>query len=92
MAMAQNGLAKLTEELGELGQVVGKMLAYPDGNHPDGGPPLRTRLEDETADVIAACMFVIEALKLDGSYVHERVEKKLSRFRKWHDGNPDPNA
>jgi NTP pyrophosphatase (non-canonical NTP hydrolase) len=92
MAMAQNGLAKLTEELGELGQVVGKLLAYPEGDHPDGGRPLRDRLEDETADVIAACMFVIESHKLDGSYVHERVEKKLARFRKWHAGNPDPNA
>lgn len=84
MAMALNGLAKLTEELGELGQVVGKLIAYPDGDHPDGGKYLNARLEDEIADVIAACMFVVEAHKLNGSFVTERVEKKLERFIQWH--------
>lgn len=36
MTMALNGLAKLAEELGELQQVVGKMMAYGTGAHPDG--------------------------------------------------------
>lgn len=83
--MTAKGLAKLIEECGELQQVAGKKLAYfyTDG-HPDGGPPLSERLEDEMADVMAACLFVARELGLDIEKIHRRRARKLARFNDWH--------
>lgn len=73
------GLAKLIEECGELMQVAGKRLAYYTiDKHPDGGPPLTTRLEDEIADVIAACQFVAEQHGLDMDRIHARADYWLA--------------
>ena len=84
MAMTMDGLAKLAEELGELQQVVGKMMAYGTGNHPDGGKPLINRLEDEMADVCAAIQFVSITYQVNANYVQERGLEKLALFHKWH--------
>lgn len=89
MTMAANGLAKLAEELGELQQVVGKLLAYPNGTHPDGGPPLLERLEDEAADVTAALAFVSQTHGMNTDRVKRRAAVKLVRFQRWH---ADPSA
>lgn len=75
------GIHKLVEECGELCQVVGKLSAFPDGDHPDGGPPLTRRLEEELADVQAAIIYVREANGLTSRPA--RVEEKLSKFRSW---------
>lgn len=89
--MAANGLAKLAEELGELQQVIGKKLAYyTTETHPDGGPPLTQRLQEEMADVIAACYFVMRKLKLDDEKIHRRITKKVSQFEEW-DAQADNN-
>lgn len=89
MSMQQGGLAKLTEETGELQQVVGKLLQYPyhqtpgyPGIHPDG-THLRTRLLDEMADVYAALDFVIEKLELDKQQIESRRNAKRILFRTW---------
>lgn len=84
--MTANGLAKLIEECGELIQVAGKKLACPDSDeHWDGAGLLSTRLEDEIADVMAACQFVIETHMLDGRHkISERKTRKLMLFREWH--------
>lgn len=83
--MTGKGLAKLIEECGELVQVAGKRLAYyTTETHPDGGPSLKQRLEDEIADVTAACMFVIETHGLDARRISERTIKKLALFHNWH--------
>jgi len=90
--MAAKGLAKLAEEMGELQQVVGKKLAYfTTDEHPDGGPPLSARLQDEIADVIAACAFVVQTLGLDADSIAERSKMKLKLYEKWHadDNNND---
>lgn len=59
MGMAYNGLAKLIEESGELHQVIGKILAYPDTeDHPDQKGNLNVRLIEELADAVAASLFV----------------------------------
>jgi len=87
--MAAKGLAKLNEECGELVQVIGKRLAYYTTDvHPDGGPPLTERLEDEIADVIAAAQFVAEAHGLDQERIAKRRDMKLHLFHKWHE---EPN-
>jgi hypothetical protein len=82
------GLAKLAEECGELLQVIGKIIAYPAGIHPDGGPLLALRITDELADVYAAIQFVVTAnpRDVDPDDWSERVGAKLDRFARWHRG------
>jgi len=84
MTMAQNGLAKLAEELGELQQVVGKMLAYGTGDHPDGKGKLLDRFEEEAADVMAAILFSVQTHGADQEKIAARAEKKFERFNEWH--------
>jgi NTP pyrophosphatase (non-canonical NTP hydrolase) len=83
--MCADGLAKLIEECGELIQVCGKKLAYFTTNdHPDGGPPLNQRLEDEMGDVVAAVNIVVQLLGLDEDAIDDRVAQKQALFLKWH--------
>lgn len=89
MVMTANGLAKLAEELGELQQIVGKMLAYGAGEHPDGKGALIRRFEDESADVTAAMTFVAQQFGADGEHVRQRAAVKLARFQAWHDDATD---
>ena len=90
MSMKHNGLAKLCEETGELAQVVGKLLQYPELQnfteelHPDG-TNLRLRLADEMADVMAAIVYVGATLNLDRQLFSERVDFKAALFFKWRD-------
>lgn len=83
MAMAHKGLAKLAEELGELQQVVGKMLAFPEGDHPDGGPPLLQRFEEEAGDVLAAIAFVGDKIGAGIYNIDTRSFEKLAQFEEW---------
>jgi len=83
--MTANGLAKLIEECGELVQVAGKKLAYyTTDEHPDGGPSIKERLEEEMGDVVAAIALVAQLHELDGDRITERSEVKLDRFLGWH--------
>lgn len=83
--MSANGLSKLIEETGELLQIAGKRLAYPDTeDHPDGGPSLSMRLEQEMADVLAAIEFVIETHGLNENSINYRKLQKLHTYRRWH--------
>lgn len=92
MTMTAKGLAKLIEECGELQQVAGKMLAYyHHDRHPDGGPPLRERLEDEAADVLAAIELVTSKFRLDRSRIDGRYYLKRDLFKKW-DADESNNA
>ena len=85
MTMTANGLAKLLEECGELSQVAAKKLAYFTVNqHPDCAGPLDKRMQDEIADVIAACLFVASAFSLDIEAICDRRDRKLALFDKWH--------
>ena len=43
------GIAKLVEECGEVLQLLGKAMAFPDGEHPDKKGPLNERLPIELA-------------------------------------------
>lgn len=75
------GIYKLTEEMGELNQVLGKIGPFPDGEHPDGGPPLAQRAAEEMADVEAAIQYFREQNNLDP--LPERRAHKLQLFRQW---------
>lgn len=88
MPMMQNGMAKLTEECGEVQQIVGKLIQYPHLQswgvelHPDG-THLLTELTNELADVRAAAEFVSERLALSKSAIEARARRKLELFRQW---------
>lgn len=77
------GTAKLSEECGELLQVLGKLAAYPDSPHPDG-TDLIDRLHTEIADVLAAAEFVIDVNRMDMGGIIARRRRKLTLFRDWH--------
>lgn len=85
MTMAHNGLAKLAEELGELQQVVGKILAYGMNEHPDGKGNLAERFTEEAGDVLAAIRFVtIVHQPVDIKKLMKRMDDKLALFMEWH--------
>lgn len=83
MPMTNHGLNKLVEEYGEVLQVVGKLLAYPGGRHPDGKGELHDRLTAELADGIAASTYVANALGLDTELIERRAGKKLKIYQQW---------
>lgn len=81
------GISKLIEEAGEVLQVCGKLIAT-GGNteHWDNNDtPLKERLENEIADLLAAAAFVVRRCGLDGGRVDDRVKRKLTRFVTWHE-------
>jgi NTP pyrophosphatase (non-canonical NTP hydrolase) len=81
--MTTFGAFKVMEEAGELTQALAKMGPFPDGVHPDGGPPLHVRVEDEAADVLAAICYYVETNGLDPQRIDARAQHKLALFRKW---------
>ena len=88
--MRCDGLAKLIEECGELVQIAeiaAKKQAYFDTDtHPDGKGSMKRRLEEEMADVMAACVFVAEKFGLDGEFLEARTQKKLALFKSLDNG------
>jgi len=81
------GVSKLIEEMGEVQQVLGKLLGT--GGQPAhwDGSDLRVRLHEELADLQAAMMFVIETNDLDGEAILARSNAKFLRFKQWHAGD-----
>lgn len=79
------GGSKLTEESGELLQVLGKLAAYPSGEHPDG-TSLAPRLEIELGDLLGAIDYFLESNsgRVDRGRIMARRRMKLARFRGWH--------
>jgi len=84
MPMSNNGLTKLIEECGELAQIAAKKIAYlHTDEHPDGKGSMKSRMEDEIADVMAAIAFVSEKLGLDEAKMFARGETKMALYKKW---------
>lgn len=85
------GLSKLTEESGEVCQVIGKLVGTGGETAHWDGSDLRVRLIEEAGDVLAACDFVIEKNGLDASgAAAARRAFKLALFRKWHAEGLEP--
>lgn len=88
------GLSKLTEEMGETQTIIGKIIGLGHmGQHWDG-QFLKEELEDEIADVLAACEFVQIMNELNDLRINERTRRKLDRFVHWHNNiqaGRDPN-
>jgi NTP pyrophosphatase (non-canonical NTP hydrolase) len=82
--LEKNGLVKLVEECGELTQVAAKKMTRMDSDeHWDGEGSLKTRLEAEAGDVLAAIEIVAQNFDLNSAAIMERKERKLALFREW---------
>lgn len=80
------GIAKLSEECGEVVQVIGKlMMTHGDPVHWSGD--LRQQLMEEMADVMAAVQFVGEICLTAGEReaIADRCAEKRAKFQRWHD-------
>jgi NTP pyrophosphatase (non-canonical NTP hydrolase) len=77
------GIGKLTEECGEVLQLLGKLIPFPDGMHPDGKGNLSGRLADEIADLYAALDYFVEFNDLPQDSIRARREQKLDQFERW---------
>lgn len=85
------GTAKLLEEMGELQQVLGKLIMIGGlTRHWDGD--LRPRLVEELADVQAALeFFVVHNLTTEERIqTGARVDEKLDLFQSWHQNATKP--
>lgn len=83
------GTSKLIEEMGELQQVLGKLLGTAgEVNHWDG-TNLRERLIEEIADLRAALIFftTVNLTANDSNDLEARVCDKLVKFHEWHINN-----
>jgi NTP pyrophosphatase (non-canonical NTP hydrolase) len=78
------GLSKLAEEAGEVTQVIGKLLGNGGKLEHWDGTNLKERLEEEIADLEAACFFVRVHCNLDEEKISLRVINKIELFKKWH--------
>lgn len=77
------GLSKLTEEAGEVQQVIGKLMGTGGVIVHWDGTDLRQRLIEETGDVLAAGQFVARANFIEAE-VEKRRAEKLALFWEWH--------
>lgn len=85
------GTSKAIEEMGELQQVLGKLIATAgDTDHWSGD--LRLMLVDEAADVLAAVYFfsTMNFSSEELGRMNERVEEKVARFHEWQKNPTKP--
>ena len=78
------GLSKIIEEAGEVQQVAGKLIGNGGADDHWDGTKLRPRLEDEIADLTAACIFFTATNHLDRDRMDLRISRKLALFNEWH--------
>lgn len=78
------GTAKTLEEMGELGQVLGKLIALGGPIEHWDGTKLDRRLTEEIADVYAALDFFVDMNGLDKGKIERRRAKKFKLFWSWH--------
>ena len=79
------GTSKLIEEMGELQQVLGKLIQCPDTEHWDGN--LRAKLVEEIADARAAIWFFMDRNMTvrEREAIDRRCNEKIRLFEKWHE-------
>ena len=78
------GLSRLTEESGEVIQVIGKMIGGHGENSHYDGTDLRDCLTLEIADLLAAISFVVDKNDLNWAWINERRDMKRDTYERWH--------
>ncbi len=82
------GTSKLIEEMGELHQVLGKLIGSEGSlNHWSGD--LKQMMIEEMGDVLAAIHFFSTENELSLSAIAARRDDKLATFREWHRQNQE---
>lgn len=84
------GLSKLIEEMGEVQQLLGKLIATNGEPAHWDGSNLIVRLQEELADLAAAMIFFLSRNKLDTPLYSARVLKKVEQFKQWHTAQKSP--
>lgn len=83
MAMACKGMAKVSEECCELGQVAAKAWQAGGVDVPHWSGDLRAMAEDEMADVLAAVEYATVRNGFDRAKIAARMAWKLGLFEQW---------
>lgn len=79
-----NLLWAIASNCAELTVVLGKLLAYPDGSHPDGRGPLLGRIEKCAGELLGSVEWLGEhESAFDWSRITERRDRKIERFSSW---------
>ena len=81
MTEVYKGIGKLIEEMGEVNQILGKLIPFPQGIHPDNKGNLKDRLADELADLEAAIRYIRDVNQIDAR--HSRYLQKYTLFWEW---------
>lgn len=77
-------LALLSEEMGEVIQVIGKIVRHGyESTHPESTITNRKLLEIEVGDVLAALNLMYNAQDLDYLILHKHRESKLHRVKQY---------
>ncbi len=77
-------LAVLVEELGEVQQMVGKILRHGyESVHPEGGPTNRSRLEAELGDLYNAVTMLTDAGDLGTQEIYSHSLAKSQTIGPW---------
>ena len=79
-------LAYLSEELGEVIQIIGKIIRHGyESTHPDGGPINRELLEKEIIDVYSGLRLMFYYGDIDELWIKEKsIEKDLRKNIYFH--------
>ena len=77
------GIGTLAEECGEVLQMIGKAVAFPSGNHPDGHGPVQSRFVEELGDLQAAIDYFCQTNGLPDDQIQVRRQRKLQQFNQW---------
>ena len=81
MGRKHKGLVKLSEECGELIQIVAKkMNSMHSDRHPNGRDSIKVKLEHEMADVISSITYSSVKLKLDISNIQRLAQERINSF------------
>lgn len=83
-----NGMSKLIEEMGELQQVLGKLIGS-DGCVDHWSGDLTEKLVEECGDVVAALnFFVLKNMSEDNQKrILDQAERKFNLFEEWNENN-----
>ncbi len=81
------GLAKLTEEAGELAEITGKLMAFPHGPHPSGRD-LTAEFIAEAGDVLGTLQYIAATNNdIDADALEQRAADRLRTLMTWDEND-----
>lgn len=79
------GLGKLVEEMGELNQVLGKLIGCHGENKHWNMGDMNAKLVEEIGDTLGAIKFFVHKNEIDNQKIQDRKILKFNKFCDWHD-------